>query len=769
VIMWGAGSTLTGNIMVIDTKMSWMEQKAETLMNTESGEFLLQALSEARIPINDAYFTKAIKKPGIGWTKEVKEDMRQKLYDEIDKLKPRYIIGFGKETLDLLFRTTAITKHHGFRHFNNIPTTITFSALNAIRNLACQELFRTDLDYARAHICKEIDKPCLTFKPVLIHFKEQLLILKKFMLQDNFSYDLETKKDGTITMMGVYLEQGTCVIIPFDTRFHTNYTLDDVHSCLREIFASKTTEKIAHYSTFDNDKLKKLNIDAYTSFDTYLAAYVLGEAKLGLKALARKYFYAPPYDEGIEFKDELTEEEYKDMAIYCGYDAYYTYKLYKRFDAMLDADKSLNAVFKYIMIPGNRVLQEIKNTGIYADKKTLDSVTTQITQEKELFESKLKNALPVGYKELNPNSIKQLRELLFKKLKLTPVKATAKGVASTDRESLIYLAEEHEIPKLLLEYRKREKSINGFLMPWQEYIKEDGRLHTTYNIAKTATGRLSAQDPNLQQVPRLKAIRGIITAKPGYTLIEADYSQIELRAAAHIANETRMKEVYRNGEDIHMLTAASIARCKLEDVTYELRTKAKAVNFGFLYGMWWVNFKSYAFLSYGVKLTDADAQLARDTYFKTYPKLLPWHERQIREARKYGFVRTPTGRIRYLPNINSPDYMLKGEAERQAINTPVQGFASDITVLAMILIDRNLKKHYGDKAYLVGQVHDAILVEAENSIAYEVGVLVKSVMEKLPVVLEKYFDVVLDIPLIAEVELGAWGSGVDLKKFKKIS
>jgi len=181
--------------------------------------------------------------------------------------------------------------------------------------------------------------------------------------------------------------------------------------------------------------------------------------------------------------------------------------------------------------------------------------------------------------------------------------------------------------------------------------------------------------------------------------------------------------------------------------------------------MWWKSFKAYAFDSYGIVVTDKEAELSRMVYFQTYPELLDWHERQKREVSQYKWVKSPTGRIRQLPDIDSPDKDLRGSAERQAINTPVQSFGSDITLMAMIVIDQYIEKDFKGKACLVGQVHDAIMAEADKDVSHDVALMIKRVMENVPILLRQYFKVNLDVPLIAEVELGsAWGIGEIVEK-----
>lgn len=422
---------------------------------------------------------------------------------------------------------------------------------------------------------------------------------------------------------------------------------------------------------------------------------------------------------------------------------------------------ALYDVFKYIIMPGERVLQKIEDVGVYVDQARLKDVTETYEIERNRLDEEITDLLPKKWQGvINLNSSQQLGELLFDDLGLPVIAKTNKGVPSTGKSALLRLVDLHPLPRLILDRRKYEKALNGFLYPWVDFLKDDGRIHSTYNIAKTATGRLSAEEPNLQQVPRDANIRNLISCTPGRDFIEADYSQLELRVAGFVAHAQSIKDVYKRGEDLHRKTAAQIAGCRPEDVTKDMRFHAKACNFGFIYGMWWKSFKAYAFDSYGVVVTDKEAEHMRNVYFQTYPELLPWHERQRQEANTYKAVRTATGRIRHLPDIDSPDKDIRNAEERKAINTPVQSFGSDITMLAMIVIDQEIEKRYKGKACLIGQVHDAIMAEADKDVSMEVALMIKNVMENVPILLRKYFNVYFDVPLVAEVELGsAWGVG----------
>jgi DNA polymerase-1 len=257
----------------------------------------------------------------------------------------------------------------------------------------------------------------------------------------------------------------------------------------------------------------------------------------------------------------------------------------------------------------------------------------------------------------------------------------------------------------------------------------------------------------MQQVPRDVYIRSIIGTREGWGLIEADFAQVELRLAAMLSNDQTFIRAFKAGEDPHGQTAAAILGKPQGDLTKEERKMAKAVNFGFLYGMGWRGFKVYAKEKFGVEVTDEEAQTYRKTFFAKYSSLAQWHERQRRLVRNLGRVSSPIGRVRHLPTINSTDDSVQAEAERQAINSPVQGLASDMMVLSMVILQEKLDPR---RAKIVGNVHDSVLLEAKDDYAEEVAATVKHTMENLP--LKKLFGWQPNVPIIADVTIGKhWG------------
>ncbi|AVR56943.1 DNA polymerase I [Microbacterium phage Triscuit] len=388
-----------------------------------------------------------------------------------------------------------------------------------------------------------------------------------------------------------------------------------------------------------------------------------------------------------------------------------------------------------------------------------------------------KRELPLA---VNFNASRFAKWMLFEWLGL-PVLAQGKvkpdgspGDPSMAEDVLKHIAIDFPHPAVdrMLERVTKQKQLAAFFNPYNELYDDDHRIHTNFKLAGTVTGRLSSgkadadkisgskgklRGVNLQQVPRDPFIRGLFGAPPGWTFVEADFSQIELRIGAYLADETTMKHIYASGGDIHTSTAARVTGLPESQVTSKIRKEVgKPVNFGFLYGMGWRKFIETAFNSYGSVFTELEAQGARMAYFDLYPKLLPWHAKQRRLVNKYGRVVSPLGRIRHLPDIYSPDQGVRAEAERQAINSPVQGFGSDLAVIAMIRINRILRKKGWDQyAHCLGLVHDAINFEIRNDYVSRVIPIIKKCMEDMDY-LYKQFGTVVDIPIVADVALGAW-------------
>jgi len=532
-------------------------------------------------------------------------------------------------------------------------------------------------------------------------------------------------------------------------------------------------------------------------FDTMLAHYLLDENdRHGLKELAQKFCDAVDWD--IEGKEKRTWSP--KNAKYGAHDTYYTRKLRFIFGKMLRDDPDVERVFFKIMMPCIPMFVEAEYRGIFLDLEKMDDAEKYLREEVAKAEAKLKK-----WGDINWGAPKQVGNLLYKKLKIKCPEFTKTGAPSTGESALKQI--DHECVGDLLAFRGHKQQLSFFIEGWKPYIDEGGRLHPSFKLHGTVTGRLSAEHPNLQQVPRDKRIRTLITAPPGWSLIEMDLSQIELRIAAELADEHNMLEAFNTGVDVHWLTALrEIERgagmkkeifktvrlhqektranslgmemtyseavdyilsigpdeaTELMDLWKETRKKAKAINFGYLYGMWWKKFKIYARDNYGVIVTDKQAQASREAFFTLYPGFTKWHERQRRFARLNGYVRSLSGRKRRLPDaMLYEDTPKRREAERQAINSPVQSFANELNLMAALQIREEFPRKF---VHIVGTVHDACLFEVRDDVVPQLYKRGLEIMAS-PALL-KEFEIELSVPIEAEAKIGPWGAGVSLKKW----
>lgn len=548
--------------------------------------------------------------------------------------------------------------------------------------------------------------------------------------------------------------------------------------------------RVAHNAKFDCRWMAEFTAGVPVTFDTMLAAHVLDENRVkGLKPLAQLLLQAPAWD--IETKSGkhappwYEQHTLKDILWYNALDTWHTMRLFLLFQTELKKQPRLKKVFDLLMMPASQSLVHIERRGIYLDKLALVDAAAVVSGNLAGIESQLNEYVPeIRPFNINWNPSTFLRWFLFEHCEY-PVIARGKAkpnglpgdpsVAESVMTTLVERFPDEEIPALLVERVKWQKYMSGFITPYTEQVTDDSRIKTVFKLSGTVTGRLASgkQDVdkvvgaknvrgvNIQQVPRDPLIRGLFGAAPGWKFIEADYSQIELRLGAFIAQEPTMLNLYATGADIHMTMAMRMTGKPASEVTSEERKKAKAVNFGFLYGMGPATFVSQAWNNYGLRVTEDEARAFRKSFFDTYPALLKWHARQRRLVRQYKRVETPLGRVRHLPDITSPERAVANEAERQAINSPVQGMGSDMCLLALIILDRRFRK-MGLRASPIGTVHDAINFEAPDDELDTVLPIIKNTMENLP--LEKLFGVKLTVPIIADVKVGMrWGKTEEWK------
>lgn len=467
-------------------------------------------------------------------------------------------------------------------------------------------------------------------------------------------------------------------------------------------------------------------------------------AEHGLKPMAKKYLGVPDWD--ISKKEKTSGA--KSIVPYLKCDVKYTWMLFQYFNKVLTAQH--RKIYRELLMPAYRMYRDVERNGAYIDKALLSEV---ITKYKGIEQQKLKE-LNSHYK-INWNSSAQVQHVLFDKDKenLPVLKVSKKtGLPAADKGVLNRLAMKGaEIPQLITEYKAANTLNKMFLNRWPEDSSYDGRIHPSFNLTNVVTGRTSCSNPNFQQVPRTKDVRGIYRAPEGRLFFEADYSQLELRIAADYANEPTMIDIYNHGGDIHTTTAKLMTNGR--EPTKEERGKAKAVNFGFLYGMLAKKFVAYAYDSYHAVFTPREAEEFRAKFFAKYSRLLPWHEEMKMICEAEGGVANRFGRFRKLPDVYSSNKWERMGAERRAINTPVQGTGSDLLISAATQLNRELKS---EGLKIVGTVHDSILGEFWAEDEEWIVPYIRKVMAH-PQIMDE-FGVTFKVPLDCDVGVGPWGT-----------
>jgi DNA polymerase-1 len=426
-------------------------------------------------------------------------------------------------------------------------------------------------------------------------------------------------------------------------------------------------------------------------------------------------------------KDAITMADVPipDISRYCCQDSDVTFQLKGLLEKLLK-EKGLYELFCDIEIPLIDVLSRMEIEGVTIDEKFLADMSEEMSKQLEIL---TKQIYEIAGCEFNINSPKQLSEVLFNKLKLPVVKRTKTGI-STDVEVLNRLALEHALPKAILEYRELAKLKSTYADALPQLINpKTKKVHTSFNQTVTATGRLSSSEPNLQNIPIKTEIgrkirKAFVPAFKDGVILSADYSQIELRILAHLSGDKNLIDAFKRGADIHRYTASLIFNCDEDKVKDDMRSQAKTVNFGIVYGM-----SPYG-LSKELNIPPELAKSFIDAYFQRYPKVSEYIQEEIALAKEKGYVLTMLKRRRYIPEINSENQNIRQFAERTAINTPIQGSAADIIKMAMIHIDEQLKKK-GLDAKMILQVHDELVFDLPKKEIDELSDIVKKGMEEV--------------------------------------
>lgn len=560
------------------------------------------------------------------------------------------------------------------------------------------------------------------------------LFVQNLMKQTSVCFDTETTGLNPLTaeLVGIAFswEAGKGFYVPFP---EDKKEAQEIIEQLRPFFEAEDIEKIGQNLKYDIKVLHKYNISIKGKcFDTMLAHYLINpDMRHNMDVLAETYLNYTPISIteliGKKGKNQLSMRDVplEQQTEYAVEDADITFQLAQHFRPELK-EANTEELFNNIEIPLLHVLADMEQEGINLDKDFLNSLAKDLDNDIKNLELKIYKE---AGEEFNIASPKQLGEILFDKLKLVDKpKKTKTGQYSTAEDVLSYLAKDHEIIQSVLDYRGLSKLKSTYVDALPEQIEEStGRVHTDYMQTVAATGRLSSNNPNLQNIP-IRTERGrqvrkaFIPRNEDYTLLAADYSQIELRIIAALSDESTMIEAFKNGEDIHASTASKVFNVPLQEVTREQRSNAKTVNFGIIYGV------SAFGLSNQTDLSRAEAKELIETYYKTYPKLRNYISEQIEFARENGYVQTVLGRRRYLKDINGSNAIVRGAAERNAVNAPIQGSAADIIKIAMINIHKKLEEgKYKSKMLL--QVHDELVFDVYKPELKELKTMIKTEME----------------------------------------
>ena len=581
-------------------------------------------------------------------------------------------------------------------------------------------------------------------------FEELKLLVEKMMKQEIVAFDTETEGlnalETDIVGISFSWQKGIGYYLPIKNNKSAHEKSFEI---LRPFFESTEIIKVGHNIKFDIQVLHKYNVKVSSPiYDTMVAHYLINpDMRHNLDTLSESYLnYSPISIESLIGKKGKNQISMRDVSIdkitdYASEDSDITLQLKSIFDKEIEVN-NLSKIFYDIEIPMINVLSEMETEGIKIDTSYLEKLDKEFEEDLEKLK---KEIFKKSGEEFNLNSPKQLGEILFDKLKLvSKPKKTKTGQYSTSEEVLSSLANDHKIIEDILEWRSLDKLQNTYVKSLPNEVSSlTNRVHSSFNQTVTTTGRLSSNNPNLQNIPirtanGQKIRRAFIPRGSDYILMAADYSQIELRVIASISNEKNMIDAFVNNQDIHTMTASKIYNVDPENVTREQRGNAKTVNFGIIYGV------SAFGLSQQTDLNRSESKVMIDNYFLNYPGLKKYMSDQIDFARNNGYVETIMGRRRYLQNINSQNNMLRSSSERNAINAPIQGSAADIIKIAMININSELKKQ-SLKSKMLLQVHDELVFDVHKSEKDQIKDIVKTTMESA---------VKLKVPLKIDLEFG---------------
>jgi len=796
-------------LMVIGNTPDVEEELSGCLFEGQSSKLLRDTLYTHGI--SDFYYTNLVKcryesaEPESEWV----EACKKHLMSEIEYYKPEVILTLGNHVLKSLTRHSGIATWRGHDQpftVGDVTATLvpTYAPSAVLRSPKYGNQFEADI----TKVCRLVKGTKSRYEPVIKYvmtveslkeFIEHLRVATK--IEGNWgALDLETttfdywRPETKVMTMGICVDDDITWGIPIShAQSPWRNQIPKLMSYIRPYLEDKNFVYSGNNFKYDQKWMhSKLNTHVNFKFDNMLMSYASDEnIPHGLKYQAQVWCNAPKYDDVVwPAFDPVTDDinqviakydrlDLKKLLKYNALDAYYSRQIKPLEEEKLKADPRSWAIYEHLLEKGSEIYTEIEENGMWVDPERL-AKATEVTDENIGKSLEMLNALiPDGWVErnlspkiakkgFNWNSPKQLGQLFFQEdgFDFPVLMTTASGAPSTAESVIIELGAQIDHPVLhgLLDYRKWSKYRSTYLTPWSAKMDHNNCIHPNFKLHGTVTGRLSGED-GVHQVPRDKFIRGLIGAPPGWSFFEIDGSQIELRVVAAIANEHNMLAIYAMRGDIHRTTAATVAGKLEEDITGDERKKAKAVNFGFVYGMGWKKFKIYAWEKYGVRLSDEEARLYRERFFEKYSDLTEWHDRMRNLVRKTGYVISPIGRKRRLPNIYSSEREMIASAEREAINSPVQGFGSDWVLAGFIemILERapRIDPNWRESLKPVGSVHDAQYYLIRND---KIEFWAKEIKECFddPSRMERWFGYTPPLEITGDLKIGThWGDAKD--------
>lgn len=738
--------------------------------------------------------------------KEIEARCRQHLINVIEHCDPEVIIPLGKEAAKQVYgRAVQITKVRGVLNWSEEFDTHVMAMQDPV--LANQypqnkPILRSDIEALGRMEDFEYDKVAVE-KDRAGHY--ELIDDLQFLIDEDpadLAFDVETQglrpydKNCELLTMQFTPEPGRAYMMSWD---HPDMPMPKrsrrrIKEQLRQLLCVPHRNIVGHNLKFDASWLKvRLGIHFRMGADTQMMLATLDE-NLQNKDLntATKLFVPEMAGYDDQFNAEIDKANMRDVPIdrLCSYgcgDTDATLRLYYQLRKRLIKDKALWRNFRYVSMPGLNAFLSFETDGMLIDEDALDEFQTALTQQvEEDYDDLIDQVHPKIREEhydpkkpmdgLSFTRAEFVRDILFnhkKGFRLRPQVYTATTenlepqyrVASTSTKThLPYFFQDCPFTEELALYIKNKRILDANVIKFQQNYMHHGRIYPIYSLMQAVTGRTSSRDPNGQNFPKrgraAKAYRKIFVPPPGYVQLEADLSQAELRIAADMANDGVMLDIYNSGGDIHRSTACvvlGVTEGQFADLPKDeqslSRFKAKAVNFGFLYGMWWRSFVAYAKTQYGVEFADEEAEAIRERFFQKYLRLEPWHNDMKRFALEHGWVRSYDGRVRHLPTVYSDTEWVQQEALRQAINSPVQEFASGLGVMSMARITQTVDPRL---LKLVGFVHDALYAWVPEQYVEWGAKTLKYFMESNPV--DEWFGREMKVPMVADVGFGMNGS-----------